>query len=130
LAYLRLTVKDLTAMVEEQIAEIHRRMIYYRGTSTYPSYAGKKIMVVDDGVATGYTVRAALRSVKKMFEPPEITLAVPVGSPDTINELSFEVDYLFCLYKPPNFQAVGQFYGDFTQTTDEEVILLWRELSS
>jgi len=130
LTYLRLTAEELTAMIEEQIAEIHRRMTYYRGTSTYPSYTGKKIIVVDDGVATGYTVRAALRSVKKMFEPPEITLAVPVGPPDTIDELSFEVDHLFCLYKPLYFQAVGQFYNDFTQTTDEEVILLWRELSS
>lgn len=130
LAYLRLTAGDLTAMIEEQIAEIHRRMIYYRGTTLYPSYTGKKIMVVDDGVATGYTVRAALRSVRKMFKPPEIALAVPVGPPDTIDELSLEVDCLFCLYKPLNFQAVGQFFSDFTQTTDEEVILLWRELSS
>jgi predicted phosphoribosyltransferase len=130
LTYLRLTTEDLTAEIEAQIAEIHRRMIYYRGTARYPSYTGKKIILVDDGVATGYTVRAALRSIRKIFKPPQITLAVPVGPPDTIDELSFEVDHFFCLYKPSNFQAVGQFYIDFTQTTDEEVIMLWRELSS
>lgn len=130
LSCLRLTEKDLTTVIKEQVAEIHRRMTYYRGSSTYPSYHGKKIIVVDDGIATGYTVRAALRSVRKMFKPQEITLAVPVAPPDTLNELSIEVDHLFCLNKPLNFQAVGQFYVDFTQTTDEEVILLWRELSS
>ncbi|MEW6423614.1 MAG: phosphoribosyltransferase family protein [Bacillota bacterium] len=129
LEILGLREKDLQEKVDQQVKEIRRRMKKYRGREDYPPYGGKRIILVDDGVATGYTVLAAIRSLKNMFSPKEIILAIPVAPSDTLAMLAAEVDRVICLYTPENFYAVGQFYVDFAQTTDEEVIELLRELS-
>lgn len=126
---LELEEKDLGQAVEEQVKEIRRRMKMYRGQEEYPSYNGRRIILVDDGVATGYTVLAALRSIKNMFSLKELILAVPVAPADALNILRAEVSRVICLLSPADFYAVGQFYSDFSQTTDEEVISLFRELS-
>ncbi|HAP93360.1 MAG TPA: phosphoribosyltransferase [Desulfotomaculum sp.] len=127
LSILGIGKEDLQGVVEEQVEEIHRRMKMYRGREDYPSYDNKQVILVDDGIATGYTVLAALRSVKNMFKLKELILAIPVAPPDTLNMLRTEVDRVVCLLTPPDFYAVGQFYVDFPQTTDEEVISLLRE---
>jgi predicted phosphoribosyltransferase len=105
------------------MAEIKRRMEVYRDSPEYPDLSGRPVIVVDDGVATGYTMLAALRSVKK-FKPLEVTLAIPVAPPKVLALLKEEVDRAVCLLTPENFYAVGQFYLDFDQTGDDEVIKL------
>ena len=130
LGLLGLREEDLAEMVAGEIKEIRRRMKKYRGREDYPaSYVGKKIILVDDGVATGYTLRAAIRSVKNMFRPEELVLAVPVAPPDTLEKLSREAGRVVCLLTPVDFYAVGQFYEDFAQTTDGEVVSLLEELA-
>ena len=84
---------------------------------------GKDIIIVDDGIATGSTMKAALASVKNRGAK-SVTVAVPVGPPQTITELKHFADRVVCLYTPEYFQAIGQFYEDFSQTSDEEVIHL------
>jgi predicted phosphoribosyltransferase len=84
---------------------------------------GRDVIVVDDGIATGSTMKAALASVKNKGAR-YVIVAIPVGPPSTIEELKQRADRVVCLYTPENFQAIGQFYVDFNQTTDEEVIEL------
>ncbi len=108
------------AAASEQ-AEIQRRLTLYRGQRPYPSLKGRVVIVVDDGVATGFTVKAALQSLQR-HEPAELVLAVPVGPPETLRELQAEVDRLYCLESPAWFAAVGQFYDDFRQLDDAQVI--------
>ncbi|OAT79475.1 phosphoribosyltransferase [Desulfotomaculum copahuensis] len=124
LAWLGLGGNELSALVREQVAEIKRRMELYRGRPDYPAYHGRQIILVDDGVATGYTVLAALRFVRKQFAPPELILAVPVAPKETAARLEQEVDRLVCPLIPDDFQAVGQYYDNFNQTEDWEVIRL------
>jgi len=124
LARLGLREEDLQETVEEQIREIKRRMISYRGSDSYPDYSGKEIILVDDGVATGSTVLAAIKSLYRLFKPRRLTLAVPVAPPDVIAKLSKEVDETVCLLEPEIFMFVGQFYDDFGQVEDDEVIEL------
>ena len=121
---------DLQDVIDEQVAEIRRRMKMYRGQEDYPSYDNKQVVLVDDGIATGYTVKAALRSVRKMFSLKKLILAVPVAPADTLDALRSDVDEVICLFTPEVFYAVGQFYMDFSQVSDEEVIELLRELSA
>jgi len=104
----------------EEVEEIKRRLELYRG-STVPAKAdGKTVIVVDDGVATGFTITAALRSAARR-RPKELVLAVPVGPPDTIAMLAREVDRVICPLQPVLFDAVGRFYRDFRQVSDSEV---------
>jgi putative phosphoribosyl transferase len=109
--------------VAEELREIRRRQERYRGGRPPTPLAGHTVIVVDDGIATGASVRAALRGVRRA-SPQRLVLAVPVAPPDTIESLRPEVDDVVCLSTPALFHAVGQFYEDFTQTTDEQVIEL------
>jgi putative phosphoribosyl transferase len=104
-----------------QLTEIHRRQALYRGGRAPLSVAGRTAIVVDDGLATGASMRAALRGVRRAGAT-RVVLAVPVAPPDTIAILRPEVDDVVCLSTPTAFDAVGQFYDDFRQTTDAEVI--------
>lgn len=108
------------AAAREQ-AEISRRLKLYRGERPLPQIEGRVVLIVDDGVATGYTLLAALRSVREQ-KPAELALAVPVGPPETFNRLNKEVEALVYLEAPVDFAAVGQFYRHFEQVGDEEVI--------
>jgi len=116
--------EEISKLADQQIDEIKRRMIKYRGSDRYPNYAGKNIILVDDGIATGFTVRAAVKYIRNTFQPRQIILAVPVAPPDTMEMLSREVEKVACPLMPEIFYAVGQFYEKFEQTTDEEVISL------
>lgn len=106
-----------------QQLEIKRRLDKYRGELPFPRLKGRKVIVVDDGVATGATLKAALAFVRKQGVK-ELIVALPVGPLSSINELKKEVDQIICLLTPESFFAIGQFYEDFSQTSDEEVINL------
>jgi putative phosphoribosyl transferase len=108
---------------ERQRAEISRRLFSYRGNVPYPDLKGKEVIVVDDGVATGSTLKAALLSVRQK-KATSVIVAVPVGPPDTVSELKKFADRVVCLMTPEPFYAIGEFYDDFSQTEDEEVIRL------
>ena len=103
-----------------QVDEIGRRMREYRGDRPYPSLAGKTVVVVDDGIATGSTTRAAIQSVKKR-KAAVVILAVPVGPPDTVAKLSKIADRVVCLSTPEPFYAIGEFYNEFEQVGDDTV---------
>jgi putative phosphoribosyl transferase len=111
------------AEVERQKVEIKRRLKTYRGDAAAVQVAGRDVLLVDDGVATGSTLRAALRSLQNRGAK-SVTIAVPVGPPDTIAQLRREADRVVCLSTPDPFYAIGEFYDNFDQTSDEEVIRL------
>jgi putative phosphoribosyl transferase len=111
------------AETQRQLAEIERRRTAYRGGRAPLSPRGKTVIVVDDGVATGGTVRAALRGLKKAGAA-KIILAVPVAPTDVLESLRAEADEIVCLNARDDFQAVGFHYADFRQTEDDEVISL------
>lgn len=108
---------------ERQKEEIKRRLKLYRQGTAGLELKGKDVIIVDDGIATGSTMKAALASVKNSGAKT-VTIAVPVGPPQTIQELTQLADRVVCLYMPDYFQAIGQFYDDFSQTEDQEVIRL------
>jgi putative phosphoribosyl transferase len=106
-----------------QREEITRRMTLYREGTPAVEVKGKIVIMVDDGIATGSTMKAALASVKNRGAK-SVIVAVPVGPPNTIQELRRLADRVVCLYMPEYFEAIGQFYEDFSQTSDDEVIRL------
>ena len=109
--------------VARQLDEIRRRQALLRSGRPHVDLADRTVIVVDDGMATGGTVRAALRGVRRA-NPRRIVLAVGVAPPETIEVLRTEVDDLVCINTPPIFSGVGQFYRDFGQVSDGEVIAL------
>jgi putative phosphoribosyl transferase len=104
----------------EEARELERREQSYRGERPEPQVAGKTVILVDDGLATGSTMRAAVAALRQQG-PARIVVAVPVAAPSTCQELRREVDEIVCFATPEPFMAVGRFYDDFAQTTDEEV---------
>jgi putative phosphoribosyl transferase len=108
---------------KRQLAEIERRRLLYRGSSPPLDTSGHTVIVIDDGIATGATVKAALRGIRRN-RPRRLVLAVPVAPQDTLDELASECDELVCLLAPAPFYAVGMHYRDFSQTSDEEVVQL------
>lgn len=120
LGMLGLQQTDLQDEVARQTAEIERRTKSYRGNRKPLVLQGETVIVVDDGIATGLTAKAALRSVQK-HKPESLILAVPVTTMEAAAELRKDIDELICLLVPEVFYAVGQFYKNFSQTTDEEV---------
>jgi putative phosphoribosyl transferase len=113
----------ITQEVKRQTEEIRNRLTIYRGETPYPRVLNRDIILVDDGVATGSTLRAAIR-VLRGKGAKSVTVAVPVGPPDTVAELEREADRVVCLLTPDPFYAIGQFYENFDQTTHEEVTRL------
>ena len=110
---------DQQALIE--LAEIERRRRAYLGDRTPRPVSGRTAIVVDDGIATGTTVRAAIKALRQR-NPAHVVLAVPVAPPDTVARLSGEVDDLVCLAQPEIFGAIGLFYVDFHQLSDDEVV--------
>lgn len=108
-----------------QLAEIARRKALFRGVRPRAAVAGRSVIVTDDGIATGATMIAALQVVKTQ-KPHEVIVAVPVSSPDRLQEVRRWCDDIVCLLSPDLFWAIGQFYQDFTQVEDEEVIDILR----
>jgi putative phosphoribosyl transferase len=103
-----------------QWAEVKDRMKRFRGDRPLPSLNGKVVVIVDDGIATGNTVLAAIKSVRTQH-PKSVIVAVPVGPPDTIAKIAREADRVVCLETPEPFFAIGQFYSEFPQVEDDEV---------
>ncbi len=120
---LRLRHDEIEHEIESQRAEIARRLALFRRDRPPLEVAGKTIVLVDDGVATGSTVLAALRALRKQ-SPARLLLAIPVGPADTIARLTLESDQAIVLATPEPFWAVGRFYMRFDQTQDDEVISL------
>jgi putative phosphoribosyl transferase len=120
---LGLSEEDIERVAEREREELERRLEEYRGERTMPDMEGKTLIVVDDGAATGGSARAAVRALKEM-DPGKLILALAVAPPDTAEELRQEVDELICLETPSAFMAVGQWYSNFSQTTDEQVVEL------
>ena len=106
---------------EKEAENARQKAKRYRGDRSEPDLAGKTVAVVDDGVATGSTVRASLQMLRET-DAGRIVLAVPVGPPDTINELEELADEVVCLKTPSSFRGVGQFYERFDQVSDEEAM--------
>ena len=110
----------IDAEVKRQLKEVNRREASYRSGRKKIPLAGKTVIVIDDGIATGSSVRAALRGARRQ-KVKRLILAVPVAPAETIEALSSEADEIVCLQTPGDFYAVGQFYRDFHQVADEEV---------
>jgi predicted phosphoribosyltransferase len=118
---LRVSEDDLARRVDAEREELHRRVRRYRGDRPLADVRGRDVILVDDGLATGVTAEASLRALRAMA-PRRLVLAVPVGAPETVERLQVLADDVVCVELPSRFQAVGQWYGDFTPTTDEEVL--------
>lgn len=116
----------LEKLVTEERAELERRSQQFRAEHPAVPVEGRTAILVDDGLATGVTATAAAR-VLYQRGAKRLILAVPVGAPATIRSLEAEVDQVVCLMAPGDFQAVGAWYSDFSQTTDEEVVRLLAE---
>lgn len=112
---------ELDATIAGESAELMRRVAAYRGGRAPLDLEGRTVVVVDDGVATGLTDTAALRAVRHM-KPRRIVLAVPVCSPDALRRLRAEADDIVCLRVPRQLRSISQWYGDFSQVSDEEVL--------
>jgi predicted phosphoribosyltransferase len=115
----------IEAVTAKETAELERREQIYREGRPAPELRDRIVILVDDGLATGATMRAAVKALRGR-DAAKIVVAVPVGPPDTCRELEQEADETVCLSTPVFFQAVGQYYEDFSQTSDEDV----RELLS
>jgi predicted phosphoribosyltransferase len=110
----------IDAVAAEEERELERREHAYRGDRPPPDVNGRVVILIDDGLATGSTMRAAATALRKLG-PARIVVAVPVSSPETCNEFRKEVDEIVCAVTPEPFRGVGMWYNDFSQTTDEEV---------
>lgn len=117
---------SIERIASRESAELRRREQAYRLDRPYPELAGKDVVLVDDGLATGATMLAAAQAVRTR-SPASVVVAVPVGSTSAVAKVSAIVDRVICLESPATFYAVGQFYIDFGQTTDDEVRELLRE---
>ncbi|HVL49705.1 MAG TPA: alpha/beta family hydrolase [Candidatus Thermoplasmatota archaeon] len=118
---LRVGRDDLEEIVAAERDEMKRRLARYRGENAPPDVRGRVALVVDDGLATGATATAAVRSLRA-GGASKVVLAIPVASPEAIARLEREADEVVCLEAPHHFRAVGLWYDDFTQTTDKEVM--------
>jgi len=116
----------LETAVQREVDEVKRRQSLYRSGRDPVDVTGRTTIVVDDGIATGATVRAGLKALRAQ-QPLALVLAVPVGPDATIEQMREDADEVICLETPRDFYAVGQHYRQFTQTTDEQVIRLLDE---
>lgn len=114
---------ELSALTESKRREVDERVRKFRGDRPAPVLRNRTVIVVDDGIATGGTVRAVVRSVRAQH-PKYLVLAVPVAAADTLEALASEVDRIVCLLAPDDLHAIGLWYDDFSQVQDDEVIRL------
>jgi putative phosphoribosyl transferase len=120
---LGISAADIDRIAAREEVEMDRRLRLYRDDMPPPSLAGRTVILVDDGLATGVTARAACRSIRAEG-PRRLILAVPVAAPQSVESMREEADEIVALFAPPDFAAVGMWYRDFSQTTDEEVLAL------
>ena len=117
---LRIPPPVIQAVAAQEQQELERRERLYRGDRPPPDVRGRTVILIDDGLATGSSMRAAVAALKHM-KPRRIVVAVPVASRETCKEFGELVDDVVCVEQPEPFVAVGRWYEDFSQTTDEEV---------
>ena len=125
---LRIPDRYVLGAVEEARSELGRRSEVYRAGRPVPGLRDETVVVVDDGVATGSTLLAVLRSVRAS-DPARLICAVPVGPPDTVARLESEADLVVCPTQPPSFAAVGAWYDNFDQVGDEQVLAMLDEFT-
>jgi predicted phosphoribosyltransferase len=113
----------IDAVASRERQELARRERLYRGSRSPPDVRGRTVILVDDGLATGATMFAAIEALRNQ-NPARIVVAVPTASPDTCEEMKQKADEVICAITPEPFHAVGRWYRDFSQTTDEEVAAL------
>ena len=118
--YLRIPEHIIDSIATEELKELKRRELAYRGNRPEPDVKGKTVIIIDDGLATGSTIRAAAQALRQQ-QPARIVVAVPVSAPETCDEYRIGVDEIICAVTPEPFFGVGMWYLDFSQTTDEEV---------
>jgi putative phosphoribosyl transferase len=123
IGYLGISPVQIDRIVEQEQAEMERRLRLYRGDRPPPRLEDRMVILVDDGLATGVTARAAVQSVRQRH-PAKIVLGVPVCAAETAHLFRELVDELTCVHTVSDFRAVGCWYHDFDQTSDEEVIRL------
>jgi putative phosphoribosyl transferase len=124
--YHPISQQDLNAVIAKEEKELKRRLLAYRGDQHLPSIKGKTIILVDDGIATGASMRAAIKALRAA-EVKRIIIAVPVAADDTCREIEMLADDFICPLQVKHFNAVGAWYEDFPQTEDEEVQLLLQD---
>lgn len=117
---LHVSPEEIEEAAAREAKELERRERLYREDRPALEVGGKTIVLVDDGLATGYTMRAAVAALRQR-EPGRVVVAVPVAACSVVKEMAREADAVFCLHAPVDFVAVGQWYRNFAQTTDEEV---------
>ena len=117
---------EVEEIVKREQQEVNRRLELYRGGEDFSTISRKTVILIDDGIATGVTTRAAIQALKQL-KPAKLILAVPVGPLETVNALKKLVDELICLETPHDFYAVSAFYLSFPQVSDEEVIRLLKQ---
>lgn len=120
---LGLSEETIDAVAADELRELERRERTYRGGRSAPEVGGRTVILVDDGLATGSTMRAAVAALRRQ-KPARVVVAVPVGSQEACDDLQSEADETICAHAPRPFRAVGLWYDDFSQTTDEEVTQL------
>lgn len=123
---LKIPESEVEKMIELETIELNRRIKLYRGSRQPLDLSNKTVILVDDGLATGVTARASILAIKKS-NPKRLILAVPVSPPDTADEFRKKVDVFLCLQEPQDFYAVGAYYLDFNQVSDNEVISLLKK---
>lgn len=121
--------ETIARVAEGEQRELRRREEAYRGSRSSPEVKGRTVILVDDGLATGSTMRAAVAALRRQ-DPARVVVAVPVAAPSTCDEFRAEVDEIVCVATPEPFLAVGRWYEDFSQTSDEEVRALLAQAST
>lgn len=111
-------LKDQATLARQQIKE---KLALYRGAKSLSNLENKVVILADDGIATGLSMRCAIAQIRR-HKPRKVYVAVPVGATESIKNIVQDADQIFSLYTPAVFQAIGQFYKDFPQITDEEVV--------
>ena len=119
--------RDIEIVAAQERRELERRERVYRGTKPPLNVAGMTVIVVDDGIATGSSMRAAIVALRQL-KPARIVIAVPVAPVSTCTRLRMEVDDVVCVYMPESFMAIGEFYEDFLPVSDETVTDLLRRI--
>ncbi|MBD2494549.1 phosphoribosyltransferase [Nostoc sp. FACHB-280] len=117
---LGIDISTIDKVATQELRELQRRDRAYRGERPLPNIKNRTVILVDDGIATGSTMRAAIAVVKQQ-QPQRLIVAVPIAAPITCEELQAEVDEIVCLVMPESLYAIGLWYEDFSQTTDAEV---------
>ncbi len=117
---LSITQEQIDAVVARERQELARREVAYRGNQPPLHLRGETVILIDDGIATGASMHVAVRSLRQL-DAKEIVVAVPVAGPPACADLEREADRVVCLLKPADLSSVGEWYEDFSQTTDEEV---------